>query len=69
MEPATEAGMTALLWIVMIGAYALAIWIWTSECGKQFPKHRRGRLARKIMPIGTRASIESGLGGLDNVQS
>ena len=61
--------MTALLWIVMIGAYALSIWIWTSECGKQFPKRRRGRFARTTMSSGTRASLESGLGGLVNVQS
>ena len=63
-----KPAMTALLWIVMVGVYALSIWIWTSECGKQFPKRRRGRFGRTTMSVGTRASLESGLGGFADVQ-
>jgi hypothetical protein len=42
--------MNTLLWSLIVAAYALSIWVWTSDFGKQFP--RRSRRRHRIIAAG-----------------
>lgn len=48
--------MDALLWVGMVGAYALCAWMWFGEFGKQFP---RGGSARRVRASVTPGEAES----------
>ena len=41
--------MDLLLWIMIIGGYALSAWIWLGSFGRQFDAN--GRHARRLPPI------------------
>ena len=48
--------MNTLLWSLIVAAYAVAIWMWTSDFGKQFP--RRGRRMQPV--VATRTDVGAG---------
>ncbi len=33
--------MSIFLWLMLSGAFALCVWIWTSDFGRQFPRRAR----------------------------
>jgi hypothetical protein len=37
------ADVNTLLWSLIVAAYAVSIWVWTSDFGKQFPRRSRRR--------------------------
>jgi len=39
--------MDALLWLMILTAYAVCIYLWRSEFGKRFPRRPRARVRRR----------------------
>jgi hypothetical protein len=50
------ADMDTLLWILMVAAYAVSIWMWASDFGRHFP--RRSLCMRRVTAASAEVATE-----------